>query len=61
MIVGKDITLSDDERLLLVNLITEKWVRIRGYDDFEREIAECESILRKLSGVDKRVYIQTVR
>lgn len=58
-----DQALTDEERQLLVVLVTQAWTRIKDYaDPIDRDnAAECEAILRKLSGVDKQVVVRTLK
>jgi hypothetical protein len=47
--------LTDAERQLLVTFLTEAWVRVRMDPDMAEHAAECETLLRRLSGADTRV------
>lgn len=51
-------TLTDEERQLLVVLVTKAWVEIRHDSEMEKEASELESILRKISGTDKRIIVE---
>lgn len=53
--------LTDMERMLVVTLVTEAWARIQGDPAMKSAAQECEGIVRKLSGVDKRASIETLR
>ena len=52
---------TDDERLLLVTLVTQAHVNIRDDPEMKHANDECNGILRKLTGTDtvlvaKRAY-----
>ncbi len=44
---------TDHERMLLVVLVTQAWVRIREDPEMEAHIVELETILRKLHGTGR--------
>ena len=52
--------LSDYERLLIVNLVTEKWAKIVNDPEFIQQIHELSGIIRKLSGADKTVVVRRI-
>jgi hypothetical protein len=49
--------ITDEERQLLVVLVTKAWVEIRHDEAMQKEAAELGVLLRKLSGVDRRVTV----
>jgi hypothetical protein len=53
-----DTLITDDERQLLVLLVTRAWLEIRDDSYMRQESAELEVLLRKINGVDK---VLTVR
>lgn len=53
--------ITDAERQLLVVLVTKAWAEIRHEEGFVREAMELEDILRKISGVDKRLTVEEAR
>lgn len=55
------IQVTDAERQLLVVLVTKAWVEIRGDIDMLAATMELETLLRKISGVDKRITVEEVR
>jgi len=54
-----DTWITDAERQLLVVLVIKAWVDIRQDPEMQTEAAELESILRKISGVDKTLVVRS--
>lgn len=52
--------ITDAERQLLVVLVCRAWLEIRDDIDMRSDALELAGLLRKLSGVDKRVSVETV-
>ena len=50
-------TLTDEERQLLVTLVTDAWNRFRAEGVVSLKPQQCEAILRKISGDDKVIVI----
>lgn len=50
--------LTDDERQLVLVFMHQAWVRAKDLDDGPDNAAECENIIRKLSGVDTKVICE---
>jgi hypothetical protein len=49
--------LTESERELLVLLLLNSWVNIRDDPHLTKQAEECEGLIVKLGGVDKRVYV----
>jgi hypothetical protein len=50
-------TLTDEERQLLVTLVTDAWDRFRAEAVVSPKPQQCEAILRKISGDDKVIVV----
>jgi hypothetical protein len=51
--------LPDEQRLLILTLVNQAWVRIRDDPEMDFHAKECEDIIRMLSGENKRITVTT--